>query len=67
MSFVPTNKQIESLYMLLKQLARENVEIRIIRFARWAEGNIKHCEIEVFCYEDIDKYKILYDGTIKPR
>ena len=67
MAFIPTENQIDSLHFLLKQLARERVEIRLIRFAKWAEGDIRQCQIEIFCFEEEDKYKILYDGTIKPR
>ena len=65
MPFVPTESQIESLYFLLKQMRRENIEIRLIRFAKWAE-DIKNCEIEILCLEDKDRYKIYYDGRIKP-
>ncbi len=64
MPFVPTEKQVNSLYFLLKQLVRENVEIRLIRFAKWAEGDIRNCEIELLCLEDIDRYIIYYDGVI---
>ena len=67
MPFVPTEQQVDSLYFLLKQLVREQIEIRLIRFAKWAEGDIRHCEVEVFCFEEEDKYKIFHDGTIKPR
>ena len=66
MPFVPTESQIESLYFLLKQMRRENIEIRLIRFAKWTE-DIRNCEIEVLCLEDVDRYKIYYDGTIKER
>ena len=65
MPFVPTEKQVDSLHFLLKQLVREKVEIRLIRFAKWAEVDIRNCEIIVFCFEDIDRYKILYDGKIE--
>lgn len=65
MPFVPTEKQVDSLHSLLKQFIRENVEIRLIRFAKWAEKDIRNCEIVVLCYEDIDRYKILYDGKIE--
>ena len=67
MPFVPTEKQIDSLYILLKQLAREYVEIRLIRFVRWAENGIKNCEVEIFCFEEEDKYRICYDGTIEQK
>ena len=66
MPFVPTQKQVDSLYLLLTQFVRENNEIRIIRFTKWSPS-IKHCEIEVLCLEDEDKYSIFFDGTIKPR
>ena len=65
MPFVPTEKQVDSLHFLLKQLVRERVEIRLIRFAKWAEGDIRNCEIEVLCLEHVDKYIIYYDGRIK--
>jgi len=46
-------------------MRREKIEIRLIRFAKWTE-DIQGDEIEVFCLEDIDRYRIYYDGTIKP-
>lgn len=67
MAFVPTEKQVESLYILLKQLVREKVEIRLIRFTKWTEGNIKSCQVEILCLEDTDRYKINYDGKIIER
>lgn len=66
MPFVPTENQIESLYFLLKQLRREKIEIRLIRFAKWAQ-DIRSCEIEMLCLEEVDRYYIYYDGTISPK
>lgn len=66
MPFIPTEKQVDSLHSLLKQFVREKIEIRIIRFVKWAE-EIKNCEIEIFCFEEADKYRVLYDGTILPK
>ncbi len=63
MPFVPTENQIDSLYFLLKQLRRERIEIRLIRFAKRVEG-VKGYEIEVLCLEDIDRYVIYFDGRI---
>ena len=66
MPVIPTEKQIVSLHSLLKQLKRESIEIRLIRFTNWADiADIKNCEIEVFCLEDIDRYKIQFNGIIK--
>lgn len=64
MPFVPTENQVDSLNSLLKQLIRERIEVRLIRFIKWAES-IKSWEIEVLCLEDIDRYKIKFDGTIE--
>lgn len=64
MPFVPTEKQIDGLYLLLKQLLREGIEIRLIRFMRMAEPCIGGNVIEVLCLEDIDRYEIYHDGTI---
>ncbi len=65
MPFVPTEKQIDSLHFLLKQLKREIIEIRLIRFINWGNKNdIKICELEILCLEDIDRYKIQFDGKI---
>ncbi len=65
MPFVPTENQIDSLHFLLKQLKREKIKIRIIRFINWAnEDDIKNCELEVLCIEDSDRYKIRFDGKI---
>lgn len=64
MPFVPTQNQIDSLYMLLTQLRRENIPVRIIRFAEWT-NDIKNCEVELLCLEDEDRYTIHYDGRIK--
>ena len=66
MPFVPTQNQIDSLYMLLTQLRRENIEIRLIRFVNWA-GNLKDCELEVLPLEEEDRYIIYFDGKITPR
>ena len=67
MPFIPTEKQIDSLYLLLKQFRRERVEIRLIRFINLADINdIKNCKIEVLCLEDEDRYYIYPDGKIKP-
>ncbi len=67
MPFIPTEKQIDSLYFLVKQSVRENIEIRLIRFIKWAsKTDIKNWEIEFLCLENIDRYKILFDGRIKP-
>lgn len=65
MPFVPTRKQAKSLNNLIERLILENVEIRLIRFTKWVENNPNTYEIEVLCYEDEDRYTILYDGTIK--
>lgn len=65
MPFVPTEKQVDSLYSLLKQFIREKIEVRLIRFIKWAEGDIKNCVLEVLCLEETDKYYIYYDGKIK--
>lgn len=68
MPFVPTENQIESLYFLLKQIRRENIEIRLIRFNNWTSINdIKNCEIEILCLEDVDRYIIYFDGTMNPK
>ncbi len=65
MPFVPTEKQIDSLHFLLKQLKREMIEIRLIRFINWGNKiDIKNCELEVLCLENIDRYKIKFDGKI---
>ena len=64
MAFVPTEKQVESLHFLLKQLVRENIEIRLIRFIKWSEKNIKDHIVEVLCFEDEDCYVIFYSGII---
>ncbi len=66
MPFVPTEQQIDSLYFLLKQLRREKIEVRLIRFAKWAE-DIRYCEIEILCLEDMDRYIIYFDGTMNPK
>ena len=66
MPFVPTEQQIDSLYFLLKQLRREKIEVRLIRFAKWT-GDIKSCEIEILCLEDVDRYIIYFDGTMNPK
>ena len=63
MAFIPTEKQIDSLYLLLKQLAREKIEVRVIRFIKWAEDPL-NWEMEVVCFEDIDRYKIYFNGKI---
>jgi len=65
MSFVPTQKQVDSLFLILTQLIRENIEIRLIRFIKWAEGDIRNCELEVLCQEDVDRYLISWDGKIR--
>lgn len=68
MPFIPTEKQIDSLYLLLKQMRRERIEIRLIRFINWADmDDIKNCEIEVLCLEDLDRYIIYFDGRIKQK
>lgn len=64
MPFVPTQKQVDSLYFLLKRFVIENTEIRLIRFMRTVEPSIGGNIIEVLCLEDSDRYKIYYDGTI---
>ena len=64
MPFVPTEKQVDSLYSLLKQFIREKIEIRLIRFTKWASGSIRNCEIEILCLEDEDRYYIYFDGKI---
>lgn len=65
MPFVPTENQIKSLCNLLKQLQRENIEVRLIRFVNWAQSNdILNCQIEVICTENTDKYIILHNGKI---
>ena len=65
MPFVPTEKQVESLQALLKQFVRESTEVRLIRFMKMAEYTIGSNVIEVLCIEDVDRYYIYYDGTIK--
>lgn len=50
--------------MLLTQLRRENIPVRMIRFAEWT-NDIKNCEVELLCLEDEDRYTIHYDGRIK--
>ena len=68
MPFIPTEKQIDSLHSLLKQLKRERIEIRLIRFTNWADiRDIKNCELEVICLEDVDRYIIYFDGRIEPK
>ncbi|MBI2995448.1 MAG: hypothetical protein HYY52_01895 [Candidatus Melainabacteria bacterium] len=65
MPFIPTEEQINSLYSLLKQMKRERIEVRLIRFINWGDkSDIKNCEIEVLCLEDLDRYKISFDGKI---
>lgn len=65
MPFVPTEKQIDSLHTLLRQLRREKIEIRVIRFNTWTHKNdIANCEIEVCCLEDEDRYIIYYNGKM---
>lgn len=64
MPFVPTQEQIDSLYMLLTQLRRESVKVRLVRFINWSE-DIKDCELRIFCFEDEDRYKIFWDGNIE--
>ncbi|MBI3591428.1 MAG: hypothetical protein HY094_08660 [Candidatus Melainabacteria bacterium] len=65
MPFIPTEKQVSSLHFLLKQLIRERVEIRLIRFNNWTHPtDVKNCDVEILCLEDEDRYKIYYDGTI---
>lgn len=64
MPFIPTEKQVDSLANLLKQFIREKIGVRLIRFERWSEPNIKDCIIEVCCLEDEDRYFIFYDGII---
>ena len=63
MGFVPTQEQVDSLYLLLTQFVRENEAVRVIRFIerfRAVEGHM----IEVVCIEDIDRYIIKHDGRI---
>lgn len=68
MPFVPSQKQVDSLYMLLTQLVRERIEIRIIRFINWVKKeDLNHCEIEIVCLEDEDKYTIYSGGKIKQK
>ena len=65
MPFIPTEKQIDSLHSLLKQLKRESIEIRLIRFINWGDiRDIKNCELELLCLEDEDRYIIYFDGRI---
>lgn len=65
MPFIPTENQIDSLNFLLKQLKRERIKIRLVRFINWADENdVKNCELEILCLEDIDRYKIKFDGRI---
>ena len=66
MPFVPTENQIDTLHSLLKQMRRENIEVRLIRFSKWTE-DIKNCEIEVLCLEDADRYIIYFDGRMEPK
>ncbi len=65
MAFVPTEKQIDNLNFLLKQLAREMIEVRLIRFMKMAQHSIGSNVIEVLCLEDEDRYLIHYDGKIE--
>ncbi len=65
MTFIPAENQIHSLYFLLLQLRREGVPIRVIRFLQ--NDIIDYNVIEVACYEDIDKYRVLYNGKIIQR
>ena len=67
MAFVPTSEQIDSLYFLLKQLRRENIEIRTIRFEKLAEKGINNYIVDVVCLEDEDRYTIFYNGRIELR
>lgn len=67
MPFIPTEEQIESLYSLLKQLRRERIEIRLIRFIKWLGNNIKHHEIEINCLEEEDRYIIYFNGEVKQK
>jgi len=65
MAFIPSENQIHNLYFLLLQLRRENIPIRIIRFI---QNDIKDFNvIEIACYEDEDKYRVLYSGKIIQR
>lgn len=66
MAFIPTQKQIDSLYLLLTQLRREKIEVRLIRFAKWSE-NINAQIMEVLCLEDVDRYLVYFDSTIEQR
>ena len=67
MPFVPTEKQIDSLNFLLKQLAREKIEIRLIRFENWSGKDVKGNEMEIVCLEDKDRYIIYYNGTVEQK
>ena len=61
MPFVPTEKQIDSLHSLLKQLKRERIEIRLIRFTNWAGiRDIKNCELEIPVYGLAKRMEWLY-------
>lgn len=67
MAFVPTIKQVNSLYFLLHQLVRENIEVRLIRFITWSKKNIQDSVLEILCLEDEDRYLIFYNGIIDKR
>ena len=64
MPFVPTKKQLQSLYFLLNQFEREKIKIRLVRFSDYSQA-IEDCLIEILCLEDEDRYKIFHDGRIK--
>ena len=66
MAFVPTQRQVDGLYLLLTQFVRENEAVRVIRFIERSRS-IEDCMIEVVCIEDIDRYIINYDGRIVQR
>lgn len=67
MAFVPTQKQVDALYLLLTQLVRENIKVRVIRFTKWSEINIKDWIVEVVPTEEEDRYLIYQDGKIDLR
>ena len=63
MPFVPTRKQLKTLYSLLDQLERENVKLRVIRFHGYSNDKTDNV-VEVLCLEDEDRYLIGFDGSM---
>ena len=61
MPFVPTRKQLTSLYELLDQLERERIKLRVVRFNGYSD-DVTYNVIEVLCLEEEDRYLVYYNG-----